>query len=112
MCIYKESVIYYLYFGYIYNISEVDISAADISVVDISVADISVANISVADISGIDISVADISVVDFQLKFVQIYTWLFANDDSALATFYRMKIFVSGRSGFKSRWGRSLFFGL
>ena len=58
MCIYKESVIYYLYFGYFYNISEVDISAADISVVDISVADISVANISVA----------DISVLDFQLK--------------------------------------------
>ena len=54
MCIYKESVIYYLYFGYFYNISEVDISAADISVVDISV--------------------ADISVVDFQLKFVPIYT--------------------------------------
>ena len=55
MCIYKESVIYYLYFGYFYNISEADISVADISV---------------ADISGIDISVADISVVEFQLKFV------------------------------------------
>ena len=81
MCIYKESVIYYLYFGYFYNISEVDISAADISVVDISV----------ADISGIDISV-----VDFQLKFVPIYTWLFANDYSAQAPFYIRKFFCLG----------------
>ena len=46
------------------------------------------------------------------LKLVPITTWLFENDDSAPATFYRRKIFVSGRSGFESRWGRSLFFGL
>ena len=46
------------------------------------------------------------------LKLVPITTGLFENDDSAPATFCRRKIFVSGRSGFKSRWGRSSFFGL
>ena len=43
------------------------------------------------------------------LKLIPITTWLFENDDSAPATFYIRKIFVSGRSGFKSRWGRTSF---